>query len=211
MQIPNLRDILDKFKEEIKTDINCVGLGYIVEVDIENGTASIEMGYRKKYTIIKNNKNEEAEMDYPVMLECPIFTMGNDSQGFYYDIKKGDGCIILFNDRDIDNYVLGQKGLVPVSSRKHSFSDAIAIAGLMGKFKRDGDVGFTSGDADVNIKNDKITIKNKADNLGKILSDLLDAISDITVIVGSSTSSKPVNLAVFNLIKGRLKAVLNED
>jgi hypothetical protein len=45
-------------------------------------------------------------------------------------IQEGDECLVLFNDRDMDNWYSGSSSSGVATPRLHSFSDGIILVGL---------------------------------------------------------------------------------
>jgi hypothetical protein len=79
---------------------------------------------------IRRLAEDDTSVEYPVLVDCPYFVL--QGGGAYIDmpISAGDYCLVLFNDRDIDNWWSTANVADPASTRKHSFSDAIALVGL---------------------------------------------------------------------------------
>lgn len=57
---------------------------------------------------------------------------------------------------------------------------------------------------------DLLSIRSEKESLKQILSDLLDAINQITVPTGTGPSGTPVNAVAFSQIKKRLNNILKE-
>jgi hypothetical protein len=120
---PELKILFDQHKAEIFATLNCVQIGKIEKVTASEQTVEISLQIRR----LAEDGTSEA---YPVLVDCPYFVL--QGGGAYIDmpIAAGDYCIVLFNDRDIDNWWSTANVADPASTRKHSFSDAIAIVGL---------------------------------------------------------------------------------
>ena len=120
---PELKILFDQHKAEIFATLNCVQIGKIEKVTASEQTVEISLQIRR----LAEDGTSEA---YPVLVDCPYFVL--QGGGAYIDmpIKADDYCLVLFNDRDIDNWWSTANVADPASTRKHSFSDAIAIVGL---------------------------------------------------------------------------------
>ena len=120
---PELKILFDQHKAEIFATLNCVQIGKIEKVTASEQTVEISLQIRR----LAEDGTSEA---YPVLVDCPYFVL--QGGGAYIDmpIAAGDYCLVLFNDRDIDNWWSTANVADPASTRKHSFSDAIAIVGL---------------------------------------------------------------------------------
>ncbi len=120
---PDLRILLDELKAEIFATLNCVEIGKIETVT--PGKQTVEISIQ-----IKRVSESGESIRYPVLVDCPYFVL--QGGGAYLDmpIKAGDFCLVLFNDRNIDNWWKAATVSDPADFRKHSLSDGIAIVGL---------------------------------------------------------------------------------
>ena len=120
---PDLDDILDNLKNEIFANMNCVQIGKIKSYDVDTQSAEIEIQFNRR-------KNETETSSYPVLVDCPVFVLQGGGAYLNFPIKEDDFCLMLFNDRDIDDWWVDNNVTVPSSLRKHSLSDGIALVGL---------------------------------------------------------------------------------
>jgi hypothetical protein len=69
------------------------------------------------------------EIEYPVIHSVPMqFPCGvGGTAGVTFPIKAGDGCIVIFADREIEQFLSGS---FSDDMRSHSMNDAYAIPGL---------------------------------------------------------------------------------
>jgi hypothetical protein len=123
MMPPNIKIILDEVKADIFATFNCVQVGKISKVTSSEQTVEIELQ-------IKRLAADGTSTKYPVLVDCPYFIL--QGGGAYIDmpIKAGDYCLVLFNDRNIDNWWSTANVADPATARKHSLSDALAVVGL---------------------------------------------------------------------------------
>lgn len=87
---------------------------------------------------------------YPVLVDCPLFILTGGPARITMPIAPGDPCLVLFCDRDIDNWFVGQDFTVPPQTdRIHDLSDGIALVGIRptGKFL----AGYNPTDAEMSI------------------------------------------------------------
>lgn len=127
---PNLSDLLDLLKKEIFFDLNCHHLATIQSFNPQTQTVSATINYTKTFfTLSLNGTYSPSQEPYPQLVDMPIIILGGGTAGLTFPVKQGDQCVVMFNDRSIDNwYQSGQTG--PLSSGKaHSLSDGIAIIG----------------------------------------------------------------------------------
>ena len=119
---PDLDDVLIGLKNEIFADLNCVQIGRIQKVN-SNQTVEILLQMKRR---IPDNKIA----DYPLLVDCPYFVL--QGGGAYIDmpIKKGDICLVLFNDRNIDTWWSTENVAESPDRRKHNLSDGFALIGV---------------------------------------------------------------------------------
>jgi hypothetical protein len=68
---------------------------------------------------------------YPLLVDVPVFVLSGGAGYITCPISKGDPCIVLFNDRDLDPwFTAGTLGAPPNSTRMHSLADGIALVGI---------------------------------------------------------------------------------
>lgn len=157
-----LASLLQLHKTDIMNAINCHQVGEIVSFNPSTQTAEIEVKMLKMI-------NGELK-DYPIIIDCPCIVCGGGEGVITFPIKQGDSCLILFNDRDIDNWYSGGQKMQPRTDRTHSFTDAIALVGLRNKqnclsgYLTSG-AEFKYGGSSIKLENGKITINNGSANV----------------------------------------------
>ena len=130
---PDLTEVLNAYKNEIFANINCVQIGKIEKVN-DNQTVEIQIQIKRRV------KNEET-VNYPLLVDCPYFVLSGGGAYIDMPIAVGDYCLVIFNDRNIDNWWSTENVAEPADRRKHNLSDGIAIVGIMPESKaldRDG-------------------------------------------------------------------------
>lgn len=145
-------------------------------------------------------------VDYPIIADCPVIVLGGGTCHITFPISKGDQCILMFNDRDIDNWYSGSTTSANQSPRLHSFSDAVALIGpnnlntVIENYDAIRAI-ITNGTVKngINPQTNKLTLTNGTSlntllqNLCTQLENLTTAISAITVIPGTfNVASVPV-------------------
>lgn len=132
--IPNeldLKGLLDLFKKEILIGFNCHHLGTVQSFDAIKQVAQVTINYPK--TFFKPNDAgvySPVQVNYPVLIDSPVICMGGGNGQLTFPIEKGDECLVLFNDRDIDNWFNGSSNSAVATGRLHSFSDAVVLVGV---------------------------------------------------------------------------------
>lgn len=125
---PSLEDVLEALKKEIFATINCIQIGKVEAYNKEEQTVSAQI-------VVKRRIGNDKIISYPLLVDCPVFFLQGGGAYFDLPIKPGDFCIILFNDRDIDDWFTSGSEKEPRTKRKHSLSDGIAMVGLNPKTK----------------------------------------------------------------------------
>jgi hypothetical protein len=120
---PDLKVVLKDLKNEIFSTFNCIQIGIIEKVTPANQTVEITLQ-------IKRAAVDGTSTAIPLLVDCPYFVL--QGGGAYIDmpISKGDYCVVLFNDRDIDTWWSTANMTDPNTTRKHSLSDGIALVGI---------------------------------------------------------------------------------
>ena len=183
---PDLDDLLAENRDTVFANLNCTQVGKIEKVNNDQ-TVEIKIQFLRRLPDGKTAK-------YPLLVDCPYFVL--QGGGAYIDmpIKKGDDCLILFNDRNIDDWWDTGNVAVPADTRKHSISDGFALVGINRKDKAldyDGSnlrmFGPGANPALIVWKtNGLIDILNQVQQLSLLISELFTEIRDITTF-GSPT------------------------
>jgi uncharacterized protein YbaR (Trm112 family) len=197
---PELKTLLDQMKRQTMLAMNCVQIGIIQEYRAATNTAKVKIASQIKMP-------NGAIIEYPILDDCPVFTLSGGTSFVSCPIASGDFCLVLFNDRNIDNWYLTGAVTTPDTPRAHSIADGIVLVGL-NPISSPKVTPLNS--VCVNGGSKKVSIKNAATDLKTVLSALIDAISAITVVTGGVTSTVPVNIAVFTALKVQLATLLDE-
>lgn len=128
---PEISDLMLYWAKKIGLDFQCHHLGTIQAFDPLTQTADVTINYRK--TFLKFSGTAEYSYttdDYPQLVGIPIVILGGGGGCLTFPIEQGNECLVLFNDRDIDNWYAGGAGSPNATPRTHSFPDAIALVGV---------------------------------------------------------------------------------
>ena len=129
---PEMDDFFDAFQRKIMMEMNCHAIATVQSFDPTTASLTAKVNYGKTFSKTDSNgMTIQYQEDYPLMIDCPIIIMGGGKFTLTFPIAVGDQCMILFNDRDMDNWFSGAANNTPLaSSRLHSFSDAVAMVGM---------------------------------------------------------------------------------
>jgi hypothetical protein len=181
---PELEDMLNVSERKLMMDLNCVKIGTIQSYNASNRTASIQIVFQSQ---LKNG----TFVNVPLLVDCPVATLQGGGFSVQLPIQKGDTCIVLFADRNIDAWFSGGQVQPPPDGSLHAIGDAIAIVGV--NWSNDSSIAAMStsearltdksGNTKFGITNGKLTVQNSTQNLLTILQLL------ITGILGMKTSN----------------------
>lgn len=119
---PDLDDLLDIKRDQTYANLNCIQIGKIESYNTGEQSAEIQLQVKRRV--------EGRIIDYPLLVDCPVIIL--QGGGAYIDlpVKSGDFCLVLFNDRDIDNWWTAATNKEPRTLRKHSLADGFALVGI---------------------------------------------------------------------------------
>ena len=122
---PSIANILSRHKIEVSRWINCVQIAQIVSFNKLTNTASVQIVGKREFV-------DGEILDYPLLTDCPVFILQGGGSWLEMPIAKDDHCIVLFNDRDIDNWYSSSLTFNPTPNtlRAHSLSDGLVLVGI---------------------------------------------------------------------------------
>ncbi len=128
-KFPNvsLVDVLRKTKAAVKKEINCIKVGKINSFDADKQQAEVEIIISKILNI--DSEGVKTIRKYPLLVEVPSVVIGGGESYLQMPINKGDTCLVLFNDDDIDGWVTNNE-TTPYTNRKHDLTDAFCLVGV---------------------------------------------------------------------------------
>ena len=173
--------LLEIFKKNLLSSINCHKLGTIVSFNRESQTASVAI----------NHKHGHAGelFDYPKLHKVPVFIPAGAKAALTMPVEAGDTCLLLFSDCDISTWFgTSDDNVVPPSQRTHNYNDALAIVGFRSNKSKLTDYGAEDAElrndgAVVAVGKDKVSIRNNnGKNLHTILNDLIKCLKDFKIL-----------------------------
>lgn len=196
---PNLSDLLALFKRDIMLSINCHAIATVQSFNPENQTVTATINYKKTaFQVNQSGAYVSSLSDYAQLVDCPVIVLGGGPASLSFPIRQGDECLILFNDRDIDNWFNGGPPIGVNTPVLHSFSDAIALVGLRSKPNALSDydsqnVVLRNGTTLVSIGESLIKIANSTTTLNTLLQSLISTLQGLTTI--NCVPGSPVTLS----------------
>jgi hypothetical protein len=203
---PDLTEVLEATKRDMKIAINCVQIGIIQAFDTSTQLATIQIAMKQVKDVAEDGTRTVVE--YPLILECPVMVLFGGVDVLTLPIAAGDNCIVLFCDRDIDQWLNNGNDKVPTTSRAHDMNDAFAIVGIrpltnsIANYLSNGiRLSHGTGNSQIDLKTDLIdSIADLFLHHGSMrITENLEVDGDLTVIGdvygnGSNTINLKANL-----------------
>lgn len=196
---PDLRDILENLKEDIFYEFNCHKVGVIESFNTDNQTASIKLIDKG----IRKTSDRDIIQEFSLLQDCPVVINKGLNGGLTMPISIGDTCLVLFNDRDIDNWFDNGLSQRPNTRRSHDLADAIAIVGIRNQVNKITNFNnnatelnyltnkisldnskiklLNNSGGEINL-DDKLELKNTAENLKGIIDELITIINNLKCV-----------------------------
>ncbi len=80
--------------------------------------------------VINRTLADGTSVPLPVLPNIMPLFLGGGNSYTAYPLERGDYCLVLFNERCIDNWHDGQDFVSPPVGRMHNYSDGFALCGL---------------------------------------------------------------------------------
>lgn len=125
---PTDTDVLNALKDNIFNGINCVQIGVIKTFYPATQSADVQIVLKKVLEVEADGTR--ILQDRPLILTCPVFTLFGGDSFVSMPVAEGDNCILLFNDREIDQWFANGGFQAPIGTRAHDLSDCIALVGI---------------------------------------------------------------------------------
>lgn len=210
---PTLIDLLNQHKRDIGLTLNCHAIGTITNFDPDTQRATVQVAYKKTFYVQQSQGGPYVRQtqDYPLLADLPVIFLGGGTIAQTFPVAQGDGCIVLFNDRDMDNWAKGGNNAETASNRLHSMSDGVVLVGLRSlATKLPGFdtarwlVKDQSGGAKVGLGGSKVLIGNDLVTLNSLLATLINAIEGLIIDLPPSPTAGQVN-AAYKLVLENVK------
>lgn len=182
---PQLTDSFGQLKLDIFRTLNAVKVGKIQSFDSTHRTVVVQI-------LFKRILNDGTVADYPILVDCPVFTLQGGGGAIQFPIAAGDNCLLLFSDRNLDSWFQNGAASAPFDARCHDLSDGIALVGLnalgstLPAFVSSTAKMSYSG-ASILLSGGKITLENGTTTLLTLMDAFIDVIAALTVQDGVST------------------------
>lgn len=186
----SINDVLEQVKSNIFSTLNCHNIGRIIEYNAETNTATIEtMVLRKFYNEI---------LQPSLIMDVPILTFGTKNARITMPNPVGCYVVLLFMDKNIDNFLeTGEQHLSP-TDRTHSISDCVALLTIDSSvdeqplyddnaltLSNKGIIEDVEYQTFIKVKPNTVSIENNKQNLSDLINSFLVACEEIETVTNS--------------------------
>lgn len=204
----NFNDVMAIAQDAIMSRLNCHNIGRIIEFDSTTQTCMVELMQIKQF-------NEQTITPAPIT-QVPLIILGAGGGHITMPSPVGTICLLLFLDRNIDNFMETGEQYVPDTSRMHDFTDCVALTtfttlanplqnydenaitifneGLIEEVQKLSYIKIypnyiqidTADGANITL-NDKVSISNVSQNLGLLIKELITDIKGLSINTNTGT------------------------
>lgn len=122
--VPDIGQIIKSSGLAMASELNCMRIGIVQEFYPQDLTVQVQIAGKK--TIGLNPDGTQRVREY-----APIYAKVCYCNPFItYPIKKGDECVILFSDREIESWFINGDVNPESYTRMHDLTDAVALFGI---------------------------------------------------------------------------------
>lgn len=122
-----LSEALQMWFSTFSDNLNSIKVGKIINVDYSNQTVDVEILHKRKK---EDTMTETVLRTYPPLLQVPFVVLGGGGSSLTFPISKGDNCLLLFCDFEIDRWWESGEAQPSNYERRHDISDAFALVGV---------------------------------------------------------------------------------
>lgn len=211
--VPDLAEYVRQMKLEVKRSINSSEPGRIESFDADTQTATVSLFIKRRQVGAVapsgNNPGDRTTADI-VLVNVPVIVLSGGYSKLTFPILSGDECLVIFSDRDIDNWFETGSAALPNSDRLHSLNDGFALVGIRSKltqfsgYNQDGPE-LSNGDIKISLE-DKVKITNGVNTLKTVLDGLCDAL--ISSVQTDGSAFNPATLTALGNVKTTISELL---
>ena len=137
-----LSKLLESFRHDLMKNLNAVKIGIIQSFNPILQEAVVAIAFQRVTSIAPDGT--ETIANFPLLLNVPVYFPGGGGFTLTFPVSKGDECIILFNDCQIDNWIINGQIIPPTVGRVHDLSDGIALVGVRNNTRALANVSITT-------------------------------------------------------------------
>lgn len=98
--------------------------GQIIDYDAGAQNATVQ-------PLLDFRPNDGEAERLPVLSDVPVIWPRSGGASMTFPVKPGDGCLLIFIDRSLDEWKHAGGSVAPEDTRAHAFSDAVALMGFV--------------------------------------------------------------------------------
>ena len=122
--VPDMGQIIKSSGLAMASELNCMRIGIVQEFYPQDLTVQVQIAGKR--TIGLNPDGTQRVREY-----APIYAKVCYCNPFItYPIKKGDECVLLFSDREIESWFINGDVNPEGYTRMHDLTDAVALFGI---------------------------------------------------------------------------------
>lgn len=188
---PDLAAYMDLKLRDMLQSLNCHQVGTIQSFNVAKQTATVSINL--KLSLAGELK------DFPLLVDVPVFVLGGGDRVFTFPVRNGDTCLVLFNDRDFDNWFATGASTTPNSQRLHDLSDGLALVGFrclanpVSSYSTT-DVEARNGESKIGI-GEKLLLKNAATDLLTAMNAVIAALDALNSVKTGGDASAAISVA----------------
>lgn len=164
-QNPDFITILKSALQKNSLEFNCMRIGIIQEFFKDDLTVDVLIANKK--TLVLNTDGTQRVENYPLIRAKVCYC----SPFISFPINKGDECVLLFSDREIESWFINGD-INPLGyPRMHDITDAVALIGIRSMPNMiailENCLNLFYGQSNIALENEQIVINSptvKADN-----------------------------------------------
>jgi hypothetical protein len=188
---PDLTTLFDMRLRDALQNTNCHLLGTIESFDAAKQTATVSINQKLNFAGVLK--------DYPPLVEVPVFILGGGNRVFTFPVRQGDTCLVLFNDRDIDNWFTTGNITTPNSTRLHDLSDGLALVGFRSLANpvdnySTTDVEVRNGESKIAV-GELLLLANAATDLKTLMLAVITALTTLDSVKTGGSAAAAIALA----------------
>lgn len=217
---PTQLEINQLLKTNIFSNLNCHNIGRILEFDPTTQLCTVELMQIKQF-------GDQAYTPAPIT-QVPLIMLGAGNAHITMPNPVGTTCLLLFLDRNMDNFMETGEQYMPDTARMHDFTDCVALTTfktLVNPIQNYDEQAISLLNEDIidevnhvtSLKvypdsvevqtTGKIKFANTTQNLATLMQSFLTACENITVDTNTGALS-PASKQAFSSLKTQFEELL---
>ncbi len=191
---PDLNAFAELLIAQVFNQLNCHQVGTVVNFYPTTQTADIQLGMQRLVPDHSSNPPQWKTAPGALLPSVPVFVLNGGGGTLTFPVATGDTCLVLFNDRDLGNWITtGNTQAVPPSSRAHNLSDGLAIVGFHNLANKL--IGYSTTDAVLQNGGSSVSMGAKVgiSNASTSLLNVLLAMNTQIQVAGGGSSAAIIN------------------